>query len=116
MQDRTTRLLIDMIDETVKAMKASVGYEQYRTYDDIFYLPETDRARFHCLLDVYERYTGRELLPGHKDKKLDSLSWIRLDDIDFDSILKTLKRGSHDGRRKENARFVGFEQRTGNGD
>lgn len=92
MQDRATRILIDMIDEVVKAMQSCEGYEDYRTHDDIFYIPETDRAWLHCLLTVYERYTGRELLPGHKDKKIDSLRDVDVDDINIRGIIKQLKK------------------------
>ena len=100
MQDRATILIIDMLEETLAAIRASDGYEEYRIHDDIFYLPEQDRAWANCLLSMYERYTGRELLPGNKDKALDSLSWIDVSDIDVRAVLDKINKENGRGRKK----------------
>lgn len=95
-RQQITKIIGDMVLECLQVMKSNEGYESYREYDDATYLPETDRGRFHCLLDVHERLTGLELLPGYKTKKIDSLRDIDISDIDVSGLIKLLKKGKRD--------------------
>lgn len=83
-----TKVFSDFIGEILLSIKASEGYEKYRLHDDIFFLPEQDRAWIHCALALHERLTGKELLPGGKAGAIE-----KLDDIDVLGLLKALKKG-----------------------
>lgn len=89
---RVTDICRDAIKEILLSMKASEEYERYRLYDDIFYLPEHDRAWFYCVLALHKRITGRELLPNGKTKAPDSVNDIDISDIDIRGLLKTLNK------------------------